>query len=169
MLETVCCDADQIYSCVFLYYVFCCIHTYLFCLVQGGQWRRVSAQPVREVLLVGRQLQVAGALLHSRVVPARDAPGADGAAPSGRLHVQLPSSQEEEGVCVCDCCASYAWVGGDGWGAGGAVGCGGCWRGGGWVVVEVVVLVVLMLMLTLAVVVVVVVVPVLVLCWRGRW
>lgn len=48
-------------------------------------------------MLLGRKLQVSGALLHTRVVPARDAAGADRAVAAGRIHVQLPRAQEEKG------------------------------------------------------------------------
>lgn len=65
--------------------------------VQRRQRRGVPPQPLREVVRLGRELQVSRALLHPRLVPAGDAPGADGAPATGRLHVQFPSAQEEEG------------------------------------------------------------------------
>lgn len=66
--------------------------------LQRRQRRGVPPQPLRQVVRLGRELQVPRPLLHPRLVPAGDAPGADGAAPAGRVHVQFPRAQEEEGV-----------------------------------------------------------------------
>lgn len=87
-------------------YLSVCLAVCLVCLagllraLQRRQRRGVPPQPVRQVVRLGRELQVPRALLHPRLVPAGDASGADGAAPAGRLHVQFPGAQEEEGTVV---------------------------------------------------------------------
>lgn len=71
----------------------CFVLIYLLLLMCAGlsfqrrQRRGVPPQPLRQVVRLGRELQVVGALLHPRLVPAGDASGADRASPAGRLHV----------------------------------------------------------------------------------